>query len=129
MKKYFLGLLVITFSICTSAQTKRNPKHKKALVHTVYFYLKNKESQSAKDSLYQGILTLLDIKEIQEAYVGTPAGTRRDVIDYSYNYSTTFIFKNKAEQDTYQNHPIHLKFVKNYSHLWNRVQVYDAEGR
>ena len=110
------------------AQAKRSPKHKKAFVHTVYFWLKDKDSQSAKDSLYQGIMTLMEIKEIKEAYVGTPADTRRPVIDHSYSFSNTFIFKNKADQDAYQAHPIHKNFVKNYSHLYEKVLVYDAEG-
>jgi hypothetical protein len=29
-------------------------------------------------------------------------------------------------QKTYQDHPIHQDFVKKYSHLWQKVVVYDA---
>jgi Stress responsive A/B Barrel Domain len=29
-------------------------------------------------------------------------------------------------QATYQNHPLHLKFVADCSHLWDRVRVFDS---
>lgn len=35
-------------------------------------------------------------------------------------------FSDLAGQATYQTHPIHLEFVKNYSHLWQKVIVYNA---
>ncbi|MDJ1473585.1 Dabb family protein [Cytophagaceae bacterium DM2B3-1] len=99
---------------------------KKGFVHTVYFWLKEPNSQVAKDSLYQGLQLLATVGEIQEGYIGVPAETRRPVIDHSYAYSITFVFKSKADQDIYQEHPIHKKFIELYSHLWERVQVYDA---
>jgi len=30
------------------------------------------------------------------------------------------------EEEVYQKHPIHLKFVEDYSHLWEKVIVYDS---
>jgi hypothetical protein len=47
------------------------------------------------------------------------------VVDYSWNVSETLTFKNAADQLAYQQHPIHLDFVKNYGHLWDKVLVYD----
>ncbi len=35
-------------------------------------------------------------------------------------------FKNKEDQDIYQTHPIHLKFIEDCQHLWQKVVVYDA---
>jgi hypothetical protein len=34
-------------------------------------------------------------------------------------------FNNTQDQDIYQVHPIHKAFVENYSHLWDKVVVYD----
>ena len=36
------------------------------------------------------------------------------------------IFDDVSGQETYQEHPIHKKFVERCSHLWSRVVVYDS---
>jgi hypothetical protein len=95
-------------------------------VHTVFFWLKDKESDEARQALHEGLKELATIEEIDTAYVGTPASTRRPVIDHTYDFSITFIFKDKATQDIYQDHPDHHKFIDKCSPLWDRVQVYDA---
>ncbi len=98
------------------------------LVHTVFFWLKNAGNAADLVALRQGTETLTTISEISTAYIGQPAATRRDVIDYSYDLSLTFIFATPADQEIYQEHPTHLKFVADCAHLWQRVQVYDALG-
>lgn len=95
-------------------------------VHTVFFWLKEKENKQAQEALLAGLRSLESIDVIHGAYIGAPAETRRPVIDHSYDFSITFVFEDKAAHDEYQEHPIHLKFVENCSHLWERVQVYDA---
>jgi hypothetical protein len=58
--------------------------------------------------------------------VGTPASTiEREVVDNSFDVSELMIFDSVQAQDAYQVHPIHADFVDNYSHLWERVVVYD----
>ncbi len=98
------------------------------LVHTVFFWLKNPDSSADRQALRAGLDTLKSIPEIDKAYIGAPAATRRPVIDSSYNWSITFVFSTAANQDIYQDHPIHLEFIATCAHLWERVQVYDAEG-
>lgn len=100
---------------------------KKAFVHTVYFWLKEANPENLA-KLKEGVLTLGKIETILEGFVGTPASTRRPVIDHSYDLALTFIFYNKEDQDIYQDHPIHQAFVDNYKHLWSKVLVYDAES-
>lgn len=95
-------------------------------VHTVFFWLAHPENQDDCQALRAGIETLTSITDISAAYVGTPADTRRPVIDHSYDFSLTFVFADKAAHDTYQVHPTHLAFVDACKHLWTRVQVYDA---
>lgn len=95
-------------------------------VHTVYFWLKEKDNNEHAELLYAGLKSLATIKEVKYAYVGKPANTDREVIDRSYDFSITFIFENKVDQDVYQDHPDHHVFINNCSHLWQKVQVYDA---
>jgi hypothetical protein len=99
---------------------------KSGLVHTVFFWLKEKGSPEAHQALHQGLLELSKIDLIKEGYVGTPANTDREVIDSSYDFSITWIFANEADQEAYQTHPDHLAFVEKSKHLWEKVKVYDA---
>ena len=59
-------------------------------------------------------------------HIGRPAGTLREVIDTSYTISWCIFFAYAADQQSYQIDPIHLRFVEECSHLWNRVLVYDS---
>lgn len=95
-------------------------------VHTVFFWLAHPESPSDRDALRAGLESIKGVKDISAAYVGKPADTRRPVIDHTYDFSITFIFADKSAHDAYQVHPVHLEFVAECAHLWNRVQVYDA---
>lgn len=99
---------------------------KNMFVHHVYFWLKNSGSKEDKAKLLEGLQTLSKVKSIKMFHIGQPADTNREVIDRSYAVSWLLIFENKAAQDSYQVDPIHLDFVKNYSHLWERVVVYDS---
>jgi hypothetical protein len=95
-------------------------------VHTVFFWLKHPENQDDHNALRAGLESLKEVQEISAAYIGTPAETRRPVIDHSYDFTLTFVFTGKADHDAYQVHPIHEAFVAKCSHLWERVQVYDG---
>jgi hypothetical protein len=99
---------------------------KSGFVHTVYFWLKEKDNQEHINKLNEGLKKLSEIAEIREAYIGKPADTNREVIDSSYSLSITFVFENKEDQDIYQDHPDHHIFIKNCSELWSSVKVYDA---
>lgn len=97
------------------------------LVHHVYFWLKNPGSETDREKLLEGVNTLLDIPEIKLSHVGVPAGTEsRDVVDHSYTVSYMAMFDKLEDQNIYQAHPIHLRFVENYAHLWSKVVVYDS---
>jgi hypothetical protein len=95
-------------------------------VHTVYFWFKEKNNQDQKSIMQAELLKLGQIDLIESAYIGKPADTNREVIDSSYDFSITFVFKNKADQDAYQIHPDHYKFIDACSSFWEKVQVYDA---
>lgn len=95
-------------------------------VHHVYFWLKNEDSAEDRKKLLEGIKTLKDIDVIRTYHVGKPASTNRAVIDSSYAFSLLLIFDNLEDQEIYQVHPIHQKFVENNAHLWSKVIVYDS---
>lgn len=114
----FLPLL-----LCLALQS---PEPDSRLVHTVFFWMKSDVTDAQKSEFLIGLRTLVEIDEIESSYVGVPADTRRPVIDSSYSFSITLIFRTKSDQDAYQSHPNHLLFIDRYSDLWERVVVYDA---
>jgi hypothetical protein len=97
------------------------------LVHHVFFWLKNPEAKEDLARLLEGLRTLAKIETVRGAHFGVPASTeKREVVDNSYSASEMLFFDDLAGQKTYQDHPIHKKFVADCSHLWERVVVYDA---
>lgn len=95
-------------------------------VHHVLFYLKNPNSTSDKNKLLEGLKKLATIECIRFSDIGTPAATHRSVIERDYTYSWLCIFNNAEEEEVYQKHPIHDEFRNNYSHLWEKVVIYDS---
>jgi hypothetical protein len=95
-------------------------------VHHVFFWLKNPESTEDYNQLEEGLLSLDKIDLIQMFHVGVPASTNRPVIERSYSFSLLMIFDSLEDQEEYQTHPIHERFVKENSHLWSKVVVYDS---
>ena len=98
----------------------------KQIVHHVFFWLKNSGSVADREKLLEGLRTLKAIPTIKNLRVGILASTeKREVVDTSWDVSELMFFDDLAGQKIYQDHPIHLDFVKNYSHLWQKVVVYD----
>lgn len=95
-------------------------------IHHVFFWLNNPGSKEDLSSLLAGLEKLSAVETIQQFHIGKPAATSREVIDGSYSVSWFLLFKNKEDQDSYQVDPIHLNFVKECSHLWKKVVVYDT---
>jgi len=101
-------------------------ENKYPIIHHVFFWLKNPDSKEDRDQLVAGVKTLSKIEMIRELRVGIVADTeKRDVVDKSWAVSELMFFSNLADQAAYQNHPIHLEFIKKCSHLWEKVVVYD----
>ena len=97
------------------------------VIHMVYFWLKNPESEEDQAQLIAGLKSLAAIPQVKKLHVGKPASTlKRDVIDNSFHVSELMMFDSVADQDAYQTHPLHLKFVETHSHLWQKVVVHDS---
>ncbi|GGB29957.1 MULTISPECIES: Dabb family protein [Mucilaginibacter] len=114
-------------TVTASAISLKEQKEEWPIVHHVFFWLKNPGSTEDRDKLVAGVKTLAKIETIRKLRVGIVASTeKRDVVDNSWAVSELMFFSDLAGQATYQTHPIHLEFIKNCSHLWEKVIVYDA---
>ena len=97
------------------------------LVHHVFFWLKNPDSKEDLAALLAGVRTLAQIETVRALHVGVPASTeKRAVVESSYSASELLLFDSVEDQDIYQVHPLHQKFIADCSHLWSRVTVFDS---
>jgi hypothetical protein len=120
-RRTFLAATPLLGALGTSSSAE------KPLLHHVFFWLNNPNSEADKKQLIAGLKTLKGIPTIKQIHVGTLASTeKRDVVDTSWDVSELMFFDDEAGQKVYQDHPIHLEFVKNNAHLWKKVIVYDA---
>jgi len=108
--------------IAKAVETPINNK----FVHHVFFWLKEPSNPEARKQFENGLKELIKVPQIQSSHIGKPVESPREVVDDSFTYSYLAFFENKEDQDTYQTHPIHLKFVDDCKHLWEKVVVYDA---
>lgn len=99
---------------------------KNKFVHHVFFWLKEPENPDLRKQFERGLADLVKVPQIQSHHIGKPVESPREVVDDSFTYSYMVFFKNKEDQDIYQTHPIHLKFIEDCQHLWTKVIVYDA---
>lgn len=124
-RRTFLASAPLLTLATTSAMA--NPPVTSPLIHHVFFWLKNPNSKEDLEKLIKGINTLKKTETMNDFRIGRPARTpKRDVVDDSYAVSLFTTFSNLMVHDTYQEHPVHKKFVTDYSHLWSKVQVYDS---
>lgn len=127
-RRKFIGTAAaLAVGTAASAMPLTSMKKNYPVVHHVFFWLKNPDSKEDRDKLAAGVKALSKIPTVKELHVGIVASTeKRDVIDSSWGVSELMFFSDLEGQATYQTHPIHLEFIKNYSHLWEKVVVYDA---
>lgn len=121
------GLAAGVGAVSSAAAVAAEAPGAPTLIHHVFFWLKNTGSKADRDQLIAGLNTLRGIPVIQQLHVGVPASTeKRDVVDNSYDVSELMVFRSVEDQKTYQDHPLHLTFVKDCGHLWAKVVVYDS---
>lgn len=126
-RKFITTATAFAAAASVSAMPFTSNATKKQLAHHVFFWLKNPGSTEDRDKLVEGVKTLSKIETIRELHVGVLASTeKRDVVDTSWAVSELMFFDDLAGQAAYQDHPVHLDFIKNYGHLWEKVIVYDA---
>lgn len=128
-RRKFIGTIaaVAAGTAASAAMPLKSMENKYPITHHVLFWLKNPESKEDRDKLVAGLKKLTKIETVRELKVGIPASTeKRDVVDNSWSVSELMFFSDLEGQATYQDHPLHLEFIKNCSPLWSKVIVYDA---
>jgi len=126
-RKFIATTAALATGAAASALPLTTMENKYPVIHHVFFWLKNPGSIEDRDKLVAGVKTLSKIETVRELRVGVVASTeKRDVVDNSWAVSELMFFSDLAGQAVYQTHPLHLEFIKNCSHLWEKVVVYDA---
>ncbi|MPR35658.1 Dabb family protein [Salmonirosea aquatica] len=116
-------------AVGTSPLLPEPARKKDLLVHHVFFYLKDPQNAQHESQLLEGLGKLAQISTIQLSHIGRPARTSGDAIEKGYSLSWLCFFKNLIEEEIYQTDPIHLKFLEDYAHLWEKRVVYNALGK
>ncbi|MCX7044389.1 MAG: Dabb family protein [Candidatus Sumerlaeota bacterium] len=95
-------------------------------IHTVYFWLMPRTTNEAREQLVNDCREYLGkIPTVRHLWAGRPAMTPREVVDNSYGVGLTVILDDAQAHEVYQDHPLHLEFIKRNKEHWARVQVYD----
>lgn len=126
-RNFLVATGILGGGLAASAMPPKKAKTKKMVVHHVFFWLKNPNSKEDLAKLLAGLQTLKKIETVRGIHIGVTAKTEeRSVVDATFSASELLFFDDLAGQKTYQDHPIHLEFVKNCSALWEKVIVYDS---
>jgi len=98
------------------------------LLHTVFFWLKNPESDSDRKTFETAIRKLIRTNPQATAnHLGCPAASeKREVVDNTFTYCYTMSFPSVEAQNIYQEDPTHQLFIEEAKHLWERVRVHDS---
>lgn len=131
----YLIILFACFTILSCKQeveetiiTPEQEEVKIGFIHNVYFWLKKDADPEIIETFKSEALpALAEVSSIQKVYWGPPAMTDRSVVDNSYDVAWITMFADSAGHEAYQIDPIHLKFVEEYSDIFEKVAVYDNE--
>jgi len=119
-----LGTSLVLLNNSSNAAENINAEE---ITHYVLFWLK-KDLDEKEINDFAGFFELLKaIPVVTTLRYGRAAKTnQREVVDNSFTYNLVATFKNMADINVYENHPIHLDAIKKYSHLWDKVVVHDS---
>lgn len=97
------------------------------LAHMVFFTLAEANDES-RAKLVAGCKKYLDKHDgVVYFSVGVRAAEYdREVNDRDYDVALHLVFATAKDQDVYQTHPRHLKFVEECKGLWKQVRVFDS---
>jgi len=97
--------------------------------HVVIFWTKEGVENATEELLAGMEKYLKPIPGVLSFHAGRMAPSHRDVVDQSYQAGLHILFADKAAQDAYQEHPMHLEFVeKVFKRVCERVIVYDFQS-
>lgn len=123
-RRSILSLLGLsTISLTAKAMAKGRYIDGK-FIHMVFFWLR--EDADVKEFVRGTENFLNQVKEVNSYHLGTPAMTPREVVDNSYSVSLVVTFDSKEDQDAYQKHPAHLRYIEENSMKWTVVKIFDS---
>ena len=97
--------------------------------HVVIFWTKTDVPNATEQLLAGAEQYLKPCPGVLHYHCGKMASSHRDVVDQSYQVALNLIFEDRATQDAYQTHPLHVEFVeKVFKTCCERVVVYDFES-
>ncbi len=117
------SILLILVSAPLPAAAQERPEGK--FFHHVFFWLNEPDNPQARREFLTALRKMKAIPTIEYSFIGTPAGTPREVVDNSWTFYWLVTFEDKDGWKVYNDHPIHNEFRKK-AHLWKKVLVYDA---
>jgi len=107
----------------TSGPDQLNPR---MFTHSVYFWLRDDLPSDARQRFIEGVKSLTTIETVRFGFLGTPAGTDREIIDRSYSYALVVSFDDAEGHDVYQVHPVHDRFREQCGGSWKKIVIYDS---
>ena len=128
-RRNFLLAPMVLVTAPTWANTVQSDEHieSSTIVHVVNFWLKKDLSEEEKKNFVEFFEELRKIDVIKTLNYGIPAQTNpRPVVDNSFDYTLLVTFKDLNDITIYETHPIHLKAIEKYQHLWTKVMVKDT---
>ena len=127
LKKGSVLSILFSFPIMKKDMDLKKKQIDGVFKHHVYFWLKEPENEETNKLFLKNLTDFLkECDMIKSVHIGKPAQTPRDVVDNSYTYDLLATFDGKDEQNAYQEHTAHKRFVEETAHVWTRVQVYDS---
>ena len=99
------------------------------LSHIVIFWTDPARPEAAAELLAGAQQYLKDIPGVIHFHAGRMVPSHRPVVDQSYQVALNVIFADKAAEQAYQAHPLHLEFLERVFHrTCKKVLVYDFES-
>jgi len=96
------------------------------LSHVVIFWTKPELPNAASDLIAGAEQYLRPIPLAKGFHIGRMVPSHRDVVDRSYQVALNLQFEDKAAEEAYQIHPLHLDFVeKVFKPNCLRATIYD----
>ena len=123
--KLLTALLLGAFLLALPAAAPGKEPIEGNFLHHVFFWLNEPGNPSARQEFLTSIRKMQAIPTIKYSYIGTPAGTQRDVVDNSWTFYWLVTFDDRAAYEAYDKHPLHDEFRKKAG-LWKKVLVYDT---
>ena len=123
-----LTLCLGLYSATRAAKVEEKKETKgPALVHNVFFSLKDSSAESKKK--FSASCKKYLTKHPGEVYFAVGplvADLKRPVNDVDFDVCLTIVFENRAAHDKYQDAKRHLAFIDENKDSWKKVRVFDS---